>query len=143
MTAHLSVEQVLSLHQSLVGHLSEAGVLDVRALESAVSRPTATFEGADLYASLDATAAFVSGPILGAPFLSAIARRRSSRGSVRDRWRGLVATDWDPTSSQRAWARRRCRWKLTVWFRNGCARHAERAGKVRWVMSPQRVQGVY
>ena len=57
MTAHLSVEQVLSLHQSLVGHLSEAGVRDVRALESAVSRPTATFDGADLYASLDAKAA--------------------------------------------------------------------------------------
>jgi death-on-curing protein len=70
MTEHLSVEQVLSLHQSLVGHLSDAGVRDLRALESAVSRPTATFDGADLYASLDVkAAALISGLIIGAPFV--------------------------------------------------------------------------
>lgn len=70
MTEHLSVEQVLSLHQSLVGHLSDAGVRDLRALESAVSRPTATFDGADLYASLDVkAAALISGLIVGAPFV--------------------------------------------------------------------------
>jgi death-on-curing protein len=70
MTAHLSVEQVLSLHQSLVGHLSDAGVRDLRALESAVSRPTATFDGADLYPSLDIkAAALISGLIIGAPFV--------------------------------------------------------------------------
>lgn len=70
MTAHLSVEQVLSLHQSLVGHLSDAGVRDLRGLESAVSRPTATFDGADLYASLDVkAAALMSALIVGAPFV--------------------------------------------------------------------------
>jgi death-on-curing protein len=70
MTEHLSVEQVLSLHQSLVGHLSDAGVRDLRALESAVSRPTATFDGADLYASLDVkAAALLAGLIIGAPFV--------------------------------------------------------------------------
>jgi death on curing protein len=70
MIEHLSVEQVLSLHQSLVGHLSDAGVRDLRALESAVSRPTATFNGADLFPTLDAkAAAFISGLIVGAPFI--------------------------------------------------------------------------
>lgn len=70
MTAHLSVEQVLSLHQSLVGHLSDAGVRDLRALDSAISRPTATFDGADLYASLEVkAAALISGLIVGAPFI--------------------------------------------------------------------------
>ena len=70
MTAHLSVEQVLSLHQSLVGHLSDAGVRDLRALESAVSRPTASFDGADLYASLEVkAAALIGGLIVGAPFV--------------------------------------------------------------------------
>jgi death-on-curing protein len=70
MTEHLSVEQVLSLHQSLVGHLNDAGVRDLRALESAVSRPTATFDGADLYASLDVkAAALIAGLITTAPFV--------------------------------------------------------------------------
>jgi death-on-curing protein len=70
MTEHLSVEQVLSLHQSLVGHLNDAGVRDLRALESAVSRPTATFDGVDLYASLDVkAAALIAGLITTAPFV--------------------------------------------------------------------------
>jgi death-on-curing protein len=70
MTEHLSVEQVLSLHQSLVGHLNDAGIRDVRALEAAVSRPTASFDGVDLYTSLDAkAAALVCALILGSPFV--------------------------------------------------------------------------
>jgi death-on-curing protein len=70
MTEHLSVEQVLSLHQSLVGHLSDAGVRDLRALDAAVTRPTATFDGADLYPSLDVkAAALMTGIIVGAPFV--------------------------------------------------------------------------
>jgi death-on-curing protein len=70
MIEHLSVEQVLSLHQSLVGHLSEAGVRDLRALDAAVSRPVATFGGADLYSSLDAkAAALIVALIVGAAFV--------------------------------------------------------------------------
>lgn len=72
MIRHLSVEQVLSLHQSIVGHLSDAGVRNLSALEAAVSRPTATFEGEDLYPTLEAkAAALVSGLVLGAPFVDA------------------------------------------------------------------------
>lgn len=70
MTEHLSVEQVLSLHQSLVGHLSDAGVRDLRALDAAVSRPVANFDGADLYPALDTkAAALITGIIVGSPFV--------------------------------------------------------------------------
>ena len=57
MIRHLSVEQILSLHQSIVGHLSDAGVRNLSALEFAVSRPAATFDGEDLHATLEAKAA--------------------------------------------------------------------------------------
>src|SRR5258705_301635 len=67
---HLSVEQILSLHQSIVGHLSDAGVRNLSALESAVSRPAATFDGEDLHPTLEAkAAALVSSLILGGPFV--------------------------------------------------------------------------
>ena len=72
MIRHLSVEQILSLHQSIVGHLSDAGVRNLSALESAVSRPAATFDGEDLHPTLEAkAAALVSGLILGGPFVDA------------------------------------------------------------------------
>jgi death-on-curing protein len=57
MIRYLSVEQVVSLHQRVIGHLTDVGVLDYRALESAVTRPTVTFETEDLYPTLDAKAA--------------------------------------------------------------------------------------
>jgi death-on-curing protein len=121
MTAHLSVEQVLSLHQSLVGHLSEAGVRDVRALESAVSRPTATFDGADLYASLDAkAAALVSGLLLGAPFLERNRETAIIAGEcfLIANGASLVATDkaLDVIATSVAAAEMSVE-ALTVWFR--------------------------
>jgi death-on-curing protein len=70
MIQHLSVEQVLSLHQSLVGHLSDSGVRDIRALESAVTRCAVTFDGSDLYPSIETkAAALISGLIVSAPFV--------------------------------------------------------------------------
>src|SRR5262245_35369594 len=72
MIRHLSVEQILSLHQSIVGHLSDAGVRNLTALASAASRLAATFEGEDLYPTLEAkAAALVAGLILGGPFVEA------------------------------------------------------------------------
>jgi death-on-curing protein len=72
MIRHLSVEQILSLHQSIVGHLSDAGLRNLSALESAVSRPAATFDGEDLYPTLESkAAALAAGIILGAPFVDA------------------------------------------------------------------------
>ena len=57
MIRYLSLEQVLSLHQRVIGHLSEAGVRDLRALETAIARPTVTFDAEDLYPTLDGKAA--------------------------------------------------------------------------------------
>lgn len=69
MIRYLSVEQILSLHQSLVGHLSEAGVRDLRSLEYSASRPATAFEGEDVYPSLEAKAAvLVQGLVSGGAF---------------------------------------------------------------------------
>ena len=57
MIRYLSVEQVVSLHQRVIGHLTDVGVRDFHALESAVSRPAVTFETEDLYPTLEAKAA--------------------------------------------------------------------------------------
>jgi death on curing protein len=72
MIRYLSLEQVLSLHQGLVGHLSEVGVRDLRGLEAAVLRPTLTFEGEDLYPTLESkAAALIHALALAAPFVRA------------------------------------------------------------------------
>lgn len=73
MIRHLSVEQVLSLHQSLVGHLrADPGVRDLRALDAAVARPGLTFDGEDLYPALEQkAAALLLGLVTMAPFADA------------------------------------------------------------------------
>lgn len=70
MIRYLSLEQVLSLHQGIVGHLADVGVRDLRGLEAAVQRPTLTFEGEDLHPSLEGkAAALVHGLALASPFV--------------------------------------------------------------------------
>jgi death on curing protein len=73
MTRYLSVEQVVSLHQSLVGLLSgDPGIRDLRALDAAVAKPTLTFEAEDLYPSLAAkAAALLHALVTTAPFVTA------------------------------------------------------------------------
>jgi death-on-curing protein len=72
MIRYLSVEQVVSLHQRVIGHLTDIGVRDFRALESAVARPTVTFETEDLYPTLDGkAAALVHALTTTAPFTDA------------------------------------------------------------------------
>ncbi len=73
MTRYLSVEQVVSLHQSLVGLLSgDPGIRDLRALDAAVAKPTLTFEAEDLYPSLAAkSAALLHALVTTAPFVTA------------------------------------------------------------------------
>lgn len=73
MTRYLSVEQVVSLHQSLVGLLSgDPGIRDLRALDAAVAKPTLTFEAEDLYPSLAAkAAALLHSLVTAAPFVTA------------------------------------------------------------------------
>jgi death-on-curing protein len=53
MTVYLSAQQVLFIHARLIEATGgEHGVLDLGLLQAAVARPQATFDGADLYASL-------------------------------------------------------------------------------------------
>lgn len=73
MIRYLSVEQVLSLHQSLTGPLSgDPGIQDLRALDAAAARPSLTFDGEDLYPSAPAkAAALLFALVTSAPFLTA------------------------------------------------------------------------
>lgn len=73
MIRHLSLEQVVSLHQSLIGHLqADPGVRDLAALESAVARPTLSFDGEDLYPTVEAkAAALLHALVTEAPFFTA------------------------------------------------------------------------
>jgi len=109
MIRHLSLEQVVSLHQSLIGHLqADPGVRDLAALESAVARPTLSFDGEDLYPTVEAkAAALLHALVTEAPFFTANqgtallaaevflqANGRTLEASDRDLERlvGLVAT---------------------------------------------------
>lgn len=71
MTAFLSVEQVLALHEALVGLFGGvAAVRDRGGLESAVARPAMTFGGEDLYVDLAAkAAALMHSLVLNHPFV--------------------------------------------------------------------------
>lgn len=73
MIRYLSVEQVVSLHQSLIGPLSgDAGLRDLAGLEAAAARPSLSFEGEDLYPSLEAkAAALLQGLVAASPFTAA------------------------------------------------------------------------
>ena len=74
MIRYLSVEQVLSVHQSLVGHLrADPGIRDLRALEMAVARPSQTFDGEDLNLTLESkAAALLLGLLTTGPFADAV-----------------------------------------------------------------------
>ena len=51
---YLRLREVLALHQRIIAQSGgAAGIRDVGALESAVAQPRATFEGIDLYPSLE------------------------------------------------------------------------------------------
>jgi death-on-curing protein len=73
VTRYLSTEQVVTLHQRLIGPLSgDPGIGDLRVLDAAVLRPTLTFEGEDLYPSLPAkAAALLHSLVTSAPFITA------------------------------------------------------------------------
>jgi death-on-curing protein len=73
VTRYLSTEQVVTLHQRLIGPLSgDPGIGDLRVLDAAVLRPTLTFEGEDLYPSLPAkAAALLHALVTSAPFITA------------------------------------------------------------------------
>jgi death-on-curing protein len=68
---YLSLQQVLDLHQDLVGQFGGlAAVRDRGSLESAVARPSMTFGGEDLYPDVAAKAAAVMHSlVLNHPFV--------------------------------------------------------------------------
>jgi death-on-curing protein len=68
---YLSVAQVLDLHANLAsGFGGPAGVRDKGGLESAVARPSATFDGDELYPDVAAkAAALMHSLVLNHPFL--------------------------------------------------------------------------
>lgn len=71
MIVYLSVEQILALHEALVGRFGgAAAVRDRGALESAVARPAMTFGGEDLYPDVAAkSAALMHSLVLNHPFI--------------------------------------------------------------------------
>lgn len=71
MTLHLSIDQILALHQELVGEFGGlAAVRDRGPLESAVARPSMTFGGDDLYPHLASKAsALMHSLVLNHPFV--------------------------------------------------------------------------
>jgi death on curing protein len=122
MIRYLSVDQVVSLHQTLIGHLrADAGVRDFRALEAAVARPALSFEGEDLYPQLDAKAAALMHALTtSAPFVDAgvetaviaaecflVANGAALMASDRDLERMATAVASGDTAVE----------ALTIWFR--------------------------
>jgi death-on-curing protein len=71
MTAYLSIEQVVALHEELIDQSGGTASLRNRGLfEAAVARPAMTFGGDDLYPDLAAkAAALMHALVLNHPFL--------------------------------------------------------------------------
>jgi death on curing protein len=71
VTVYLSIEQVLALHEDLVGAFGGIAALRDRGLlESALARPAMTFGGDDLYQDLaDKAAALMHSLVLNHPFV--------------------------------------------------------------------------
>jgi death-on-curing protein len=92
MTAYLSVEQVLALHEGLTVQFGGAsGVRDRGALESAVARPAMTFGGEDLYGDLAAkAAALMHSLVLNHPFVDGNKRVGVMAAEFLIEWNGSM-----------------------------------------------------
>jgi death-on-curing protein len=71
VTIYLTAEQVLFIHYRLVSETGgEHGVRDIGLLESAIARPTATFDGQELYTDIfDKAAALLESLVNNHPFI--------------------------------------------------------------------------
>lgn len=71
MIVYLSVEQALELHRALLARFGgRGGLRDRGALEAAIARPAATFDGEDLYPDLAAkAAALMHSLVMNHPFI--------------------------------------------------------------------------
>ena len=92
MIRYLSMEQVLALHQALLGAFGgSSGLRDRGALEAALARPALTFAGEDLYADEPAkAAAFMHSLVLNHPFIDGNKRVGAAGAELFLRWNG-----WD------------------------------------------------
>lgn len=123
MTVFLTAQQILFIHARLVDETGgEHGVRDLGLLESAVARPQATFEGADLYPDLFQKAAalmeslahnhpFVDGNkrtaiTAAALFLGQNGHRLQTSNEELERFTFLVVTERPPLDEIAAWFRR-------------------------------------
>jgi len=94
VTAYLSLEQLIKLHEALAGR--SAGLRDRGALESALGRPAMTFGGDDLYPDLAAkAAALMHSLVLNHPFVDGNKRTGVAAAElfVRLNQHSLVASD--------------------------------------------------
>jgi death-on-curing protein len=71
VTLHLSIEQLLAIHEFQIGRYGGSGGLrDRGALESALARPQATFGGEDLYPEIaDKAGALLHSLVANHPFV--------------------------------------------------------------------------
>jgi death-on-curing protein len=119
---HLSTEQVLDLHEQLVGRFGgAAGLRDRELLESAVARPAMTFDGDDLYRDLASKAAgLFESLVLNHPFLDGNKRIAALAAEVFLELNGarLDASDTDLYEVTMSAARGELAAdQLTIWFR--------------------------
>ena len=88
MTRYLTPQQVLFIHARLIATTGgEPGILNLGLLESAVARPQATFDGADLYPDLLLkTAALMESLTQNHPFIDGNKRRLQTTNAEMERF---------------------------------------------------------
>lgn len=91
MTTYLTPQQVLFIHARLIATTGgEHGVRDVGLLASAMARPQATFDGADLYPDLfEKAAALMASLALNHPFVDGNKRTAIAAAALFLRQNGL------------------------------------------------------
>ncbi|MCC6605474.1 MAG: type II toxin-antitoxin system death-on-curing family toxin [Anaerolineae bacterium] len=125
MTRYLTPQQVLFIHARLIATTGgEHGILDLGLLESAVARPQATFDGADLYPdlflktaalmeSLSQNHPFVDGNkrtaiTAAAMFLQLNGTRLETTNAEMERFTMMVVGERPSLESMAAWFKENC-----------------------------------
>ena len=88
---YLTEQQILYIHARLIAETGgERGIRDLGALQAAVARPRATFDGEDLYISLpEKAAALLESLILNHPFVDGNKRTAVTAAALFLRRNGL------------------------------------------------------
>jgi death-on-curing protein len=124
---HLSVEQLLQIHQALISKFGGSGGLrDLGGLEAAAARPAMTFGGEDLYPDEAAkAAALMHSLVMNHPFVDGNKRVGSAAAElflILNDWL-LLATDAEFESVTLTVARGELdAARLAIWFRQRITR---------------------